>query len=379
MTRSHYLVASLAGCFAAAGVFFGCATTPKPQELVALDELRKSEQVEQATEKHAQLMRESEDAYKKAMEAWEDEELDEAKHWAVIGTIKLRTALALLNQAAAKQRVAAAEKALKQASRQRADLVVKIRETDEKIELYGKLAQAKQATLEREKALTEAQRLSEAQKKVADAQLALKRADTVNAKEYAQATYALAQELLIKADAALKANSPTEASSSAAMAEAKAAEAYAASRGPYQQAQANASQQVRNQALQRDAAAIPGITVRLKTVGQTQQLMLPVLDLFKRGKTSPRDEKLGVINAVGELLKKYPSYPVIINGYTSSRVRRSQRYAVSQARAQAIANHFVTMGQPLKRFAVAGRGDESPVARAWSSANDRVEIILLFQ
>lgn len=379
MTRSQQLLASLVGCLAAAGIFSGCATAPKPQELVAFDELRKSEQVEQATQKHAQLMGESEDAYKKAVEAWEDEELEEAKHWAMIGSIKLRTALALLQQEAAKRRVAAAETALKRATRQRADLMVKIHETDEKIELYGKLAQAKQATLEREKALTEAQRMAEAQKKVADAQLALKRADTVSAQTHAQATYALAQELLIKAEAALKANSPTEASSSAAMASAKATEAYAAARGPYQQAQANASQQVQNQALQRDAAAIPGITVKLKTVGQTQQLLLPVLDLFQRNKTAPRGERLGVINAIGELLKKYPSYPVIINGYTSSRVRRSQRYAVSQARAQSVANHFVTMGQPLKRFAVAGRGDESPVARRWSSANDRVEIILLFQ
>jgi outer membrane protein OmpA-like peptidoglycan-associated protein len=184
---------------------------------------------------------------------------------------------------------------------------------------------------------------------------------------------------LIKAQAALKANSPAEAISSAGMAASKANEAHAAARGPYTQAQANANKQARNQALQRDAAAIAGITVKLKTVGQTQQVVLPVLDLFKRRKTTPRSEKLSVLNAVGELLKKYPSYPVIINGYTSSRVRRSQRYAVSQGRAQQVANHFVSMGQPLKRFAVAGRGAENPVARRWSSANDRVEIILLFQ
>ena len=356
-----------------------CATTPKPQELVALEQLRQGERFADAEKKQAQLIAESTQAHTKSIEAWEDDDLELAKHWATVGSIKLRTALALLDQTQAREQVAQATAQMKQLGDEQATLAQKIKEADEKIRLYEQLAMARSATKERELQLSEAQQKSEAQKKVANAQLALKMADSVDAATYAKATYALAQELVNKATAALKADAAAEATSSAGLAKSKADAAYQAARPRYLEARQTASRQAQNQALQKNAAAIDGVTVKLKTVGQAQQLVLPVTDLFKRRATTPRGDRITIINAIGALLKKYPSYPVIINGYTSYRVRKSQRYAVSQTRAQKIADHFVTMGLPLKRFAVSGRGTETLIARRYSSVNDRVEIILLFQ
>jgi len=50
----------------------GCATVPKPQELLDLEVLREGEQFQEAQEKQAELIAEAEEAYKKAVAAWEE-------------------------------------------------------------------------------------------------------------------------------------------------------------------------------------------------------------------------------------------------------------------------------------------------------------------
>jgi outer membrane protein OmpA-like peptidoglycan-associated protein len=360
-------------------VVWGCGTLPKPQELTALEELRKGEAVDQAKRAQAQLYGESEAAYKQATEAWEDGKIEAAKHWSTVGAIKLRTAFAIIGQESARRRVAQAQESLKQTQAERASLESKIAETNEKIKLTEQLTAARKTAREKESELTQAQQLAEAEKRVSKAQLALKLADTVEAAKYAAESYSLAQALLDKASASLKAGGASDAASTADLAQAKADTAYQAARPQYLQAKQTAVKQAETQALQKDAAAINGITVKLSTVGQTQQLTLPVYSLFKRNQTTPLPDKVAALNAIGELLKKYPSYPVIINGYTSYLVRESQRYSISQARAQQVANHFTTLGVPLKRFAVAGLGAENLFARRHSPINDRVEIVFLFQ
>jgi outer membrane protein OmpA-like peptidoglycan-associated protein len=368
----------------------GCATVPKPQELLDLEVLREGEQFKEAQDKQAELIAEAEEAYKKAVTAWEGEELEDAKHWSHVGSIKIRTALTLIAQQATRQRIEQAKAQLGQTQATYADLSAKIKEADEQLRLHGELNAAKRAAANKEAKLKaeldeqkrkqeEEKRLAEAQQIVAKAQLAVKMADTVDAATYAKSDYSVALTMLKKAEAALKVNKASEASAMAEAAKNKAEAAFAAAKPKFSHAKASAERKAKNQALQKDASAIAGVTVRMKTVGETQQLILPVPNLFKRYKTTPRGEKMGILNAIGALLKKYPGYPVIINGYTSYRVRRSQRFAVSQARAQQIASHFSTMGVPFKRFAVSGRGAENLIARKWSRLNDRVEVIILFQ
>jgi outer membrane protein OmpA-like peptidoglycan-associated protein len=363
----------------AAVLLLGCATVPKPQELVAYEAQRAGEPAKIAEEEQSALVAESDRAHERSLEAWEDEELELAKHFATLATIKLRTALTLIAQQQTQKRMAEVKKQLAQVRARQAKLDQQRAEVEEKTRLYEQLAMARSATKERELQLSEAQKKAEAQKKVGKAQLALKLAETVDAAKHAKTSFQLAQTMVNQALEALKNGDSANAAATAEMAKAKADAAYEAARPIYQKEQQTASRQARNQALQRDAAAISGVTVKLKAVGQTQQLVLPVLNLFKPRSTTPKPEMSGTITAVGQLLKKYPDYPVLIEGHTSYRVRRNQRYAVSQARAQAVANQFVAMGLPLKRFAVSGRGAEKLVGRRWSTENDRVEITLLFQ
>jgi outer membrane protein OmpA-like peptidoglycan-associated protein len=368
----------------------GCATAPKPKELIDLEAMRETREYRRAEEDQADLVTESNAAHKKAVSFWEDEEMDLSKHWAILATTKLRTALSLMGQVAAKQKVADNQKRLAEIQAQHKDVLAKIKEADEQLKLYGQLDSARKAAREKEEALkaklTEAQqreeqqkKLAEAQKKVADAQVAMKMADTVEAEKYAQSDYAGARALMVRAEAALKAENATDASTTADMAKTKAQGAYAAARPKYLAAKKTAERQAQNQALQKDAASIGGVTVKVKTIGQTQQLIIPVLDLFRGYKAVPRPARIATLNDIGNLLKKYPDYPVLVHGYTSGRIRRTQKFAVSQARAQQVASHFVSMGVDIKRMAVSGQGDSNLVAKRWSTLNDRVEVILLFQ
>ena len=363
-----------------------CASAPKPKELLDLEVLRKAKTYEHAQQAQPELVKESDADYKKSVEAWDGSEMDLAKDWAILSTIKLRTAQAIVEEAATRASFDTLRKEIAGLKRERQEAQARIREADEQLRLHAKLAAARKTAQDKDKELTEAQKreqeqraLADAQKKVAEAELAMKMADTVEASKHAATEYAGAQALLTRAEASLKAGNATDASATAELAKAKAEAAYNAARSVYLAAKKQAERQAQNQALQKDAAAITGVTVKMKSSGDTQQLILPVLDLFKRGKSAPKPEKIAVLNAIGQLLKKYPDYPVIINGYTSARVGKSQQYVVSYARAQAVATHFASMGVNLKRIASSGQGGESPIAPKRSTANDRVEVILLYQ
>lgn len=374
-------------------LFGACAHAPKPQELIDLEAMHGTKEYEAAKEKQPELSQASDSAHKKASTAWEDENLDLAKHFAQLGTIKLRTALTLIKQVETKARIESGRKELATLKSEHGSLISKISEADERIKLHGQLAAQRKAMAEKDAAfkakLTEAQKkqeqqkaLAEGQKSIGQAQLALKMAETVGAQNYAKAVYQSAVMLLAKAEAALKAGNASEASATAMLAKGKAKAAYDAARPKYMAAKKNVAQQARNQALQKAAAGLPGVTVKFKTVGQSQQLIIPVLNLFNRRRkkqTEVREEKMVTLNAIGAMLKKFPEYPVVVDGHASFRVRSRQRYAVSQTRAQVVANHFVSMGVKLKRMVVAGRGAEVLVARKYSRDNDRVEITLLFQ
>jgi len=361
----------------------GCAHAPKPKELLDLQALRDQRDYLSAQEKQPQLVKQSDEAYWKAVEAWKDEDLEITKYWANLGSIKLRTALSILRIELGRQRVETGRKQLVEVRTQHQDLKVKLAEAEEQLRLHDKLASARQSAKAQEEQLkaklSEAEQRELEQKRLGEAQLALKMADTVEAAKYAPNEYGVAQALLVRAEAAVKEGKGADVIQSLEAAKLKADAAFNAARPLYMAARKTAERQARNQALQKDAAAVTGVTVRMKAIGETQQLILPVTALFKRSASAPDAGKVSILNEIGVLLKRYPEYPIIINGYTSSRVRASQQYAVSHARASAVANHFTTLGVEFKRLVVAGRGAADFIGPKASPQNDRVEVIVLFQ
>jgi outer membrane protein OmpA-like peptidoglycan-associated protein len=357
-------------------VFTACSTAPKPKELEALEQLKGGNLVEQARKRAPSLVEDSDKFYAKAQEEWQGGKLEDSRRDALMGSIKLKTALALVEQDRAKARASAADTELRKAEDEYGRVAKDLAATNEQVALMERLraSESSAATLSQQ---------ATANAKIAEAELALKTADTVDAKTYAQAPYAAAGDTLARAKAEAQAGNWSAAAMSADMAKQKAEQATATAKPTYQQAEQSKENQARDEALGRDAAGISGVTLRLERRGDVTRLVLPLHDLFLKRQTTVAPGHDSVLDSVAGLLKKYPSYPVQIVGHTDSQGKHDQLVALSLARAQSVFDGLVSRGSDAKRFVVSGQGPDDPKSdnksRSGRAQNNRVEIVFLYQ
>ena len=383
--------ALLAACLALAAA---CGSPPKPREVQELEDLRASRDAEPAAKKSPILVNAADMQLKKAHGYWKDDELDAARRSAVLGMIKLRTAIELVRQDRYQAETRTAESQLKKMSSEYEQLAKDLESEQKQIALLEKLksanknaeAELAKAASEREKLnaqLSEEQRRADAAARIAAAELALKSADTVEASNYAKTEYRSAQDLLVRARSELKSSRYDAAATSADMAKGKAEAALAAAKPAYEEAAATTAKKARTEALAKDAAGLAGIQVRVERKGEVTRLVLPLYDLFKRKLTTVDPQKEKILDPVYDLLKKYPDYPVQVVGHTDSKGKHDQLVALSMARAQAVLNLLVARGADPKRFLVSGQGPDDPVSDNKSSSgrakNNRVEVVFLYQ
>jgi outer membrane protein OmpA-like peptidoglycan-associated protein len=173
------------------------------------------------------------------------------------------------------------------------------------------------------------------------------------------------------------------ASTSSELAKSKAEQALATAKPQYDQAESGRDQKARNEELSREAAALPGTTVRLERKGEVQRLVMPYLKLFARKMTTITPGNDAALDGVAGLLKKYASYAVQIVGHTDNRGKKDGLLALSQARAQSVFNALVSRGIEARRMSATGMGPDEPAndnkTPAGRAANNRVEIVLLLQ
>ncbi len=358
----------------------GCGVPPKPQALTRLEHFQRLASFVEAREAAAPQARAAAEAQKRAERAWRAGDEPRAKHWSDVGLLRAEEVTVAAETRRLSDQLAAAQAELKQLAQRRVSLAETIDATDEKIMLYEELAIAQISTKEKELELSDFQQGVNAQRGLDQAQLAIKLADTVDAARHAKRIHHLAELALQRGLALLKRGSLPGAAKAASLSKRKAEAAYAVARPIYRQQKRAEEQRQNSEILHRDAAKLPlPEGAKLRTVGQSRQLVLPLTRLFARRATAPRRSALPLLAQVAQLLLKYPDYPVLVNGYTSSRVRRDRRYTLSLERARQVTNYLLTLGLPFKRFAVSGRGNEEPLGRRGSSKNDRVDVILLFQ
>lgn len=92
-------------------------------------------------------------------------------------------------------------------------------------------------------------------------------------------------------------------------------------------------------------------------------------------------QALANVDPLAALLANNPDYRIVIESYTDNRGDASMLQTLTQERAQALADHFVTAGIDTQRLQVSGMGSANPVAsnaRAGTRArNRRTEITLI--
>src|SRR5882757_4549008 len=85
--------------------FAGCATPPKPRELDAYDNLKRTALMADAAKRAPDLVSTADRLGEKAREEWQSNDLDDSRRDALMAHIKLKTALALTEQEKAKARI----------------------------------------------------------------------------------------------------------------------------------------------------------------------------------------------------------------------------------------------------------------------------------
>src|SRR5262249_21723979 len=139
-------------------LFAGCATPPKPHELEAFDALRSPSQLELARKRSPDLVRESDELSEKAHKEWESNKLDDARRDALMGSIKLKNALALVEQDQARARTQAANQQYAKVDEEYGRVAKELNQANEQIALYQKLAETKNASAaEKQKMMAEMQ------------------------------------------------------------------------------------------------------------------------------------------------------------------------------------------------------------------------------
>lgn len=376
-----------------------CATPPKPRELELFDTLRKTNEANlpEAAKRSPDLTAEADRRSAAARDEWQSNDLPECRRDALIATIKLKSALAIYEQEQLKAKLQSLSGQQAQAEEESAGLSKDLASEQEKLALLQKYVDARktadadkqrlsqQMSSEQQKAQAEQQRLSQqlvTEQKIAAAQLAMRTADTVEAGRYASAEYTAAGDLLAKASAELKQNDYTAAQASAEVAKKNADRAAELAKPQYEQAAQSNENKARNEALARDAPTITGVKVRIDPRGDLQRLVIVIPELFKKREPGIAPGHDNILDGVATLLKKYPSYPVQVIGYTDNRGKSNELIAISAARAQAVYSALAERGVEVKRLMVSGLGGEDPFVDNKSASgrakNNRVEIVFMY-
>ena len=392
MTSQRIRLTLLAGglCLAA------CATPPKPRELEMFEGLRKNPSVGDAAKRSPDLVATADRLATKAGEEWQSNDLEESRRDALMAQIKLKTALAISEQEQMKARIQVLSGQQADAEEEFATVTKDLASATEALELRQKLGEAQRAasadrerlsqqmSSEQQKAQAEKQKLSlqlATEQKLAAAQLALRTADTVEASRYAQAPYSAAADMLKKAEAEIKAGDLVGAQLSAEVARQHAERAAELAKPAYEQAEQTTQNRARDEALQRDATAIPGVAVRIERIGDSQRLVISAQDLFNKRETSLGAGHEPLLDSLAVLINKYPTYPIHVLGRTDTRGKPGELLAMSQARAQSVSTALAARGVDPRRMTVSAdpapsadtKGQPAPRAKS-----NRVEIVFLY-
>jgi hypothetical protein len=92
-------------CAVLPALLAACATPPKPKELEAYEMLRTGNNLQEANKKSPDLVASAEKLGEKSREEWQSNDLEESRRDAIMANIKLKTALALMEQEQLKAKI----------------------------------------------------------------------------------------------------------------------------------------------------------------------------------------------------------------------------------------------------------------------------------
>ncbi len=123
---------------------------------------------------------------------------------------------------------------------------------------------------------------------------------------------------------------------------------------------------------------LAGTGVQVSRNGDQLELVMPGNVTFNTNEFTIRPDFHPVLDSVGQVLYKYQDTRLRVIGHTDSTGNRDSNYALSERRANSVANHLAAGGIDQNRLIVQGMGPDQPVASNETTSgraqNRRVEL-----
>lgn len=381
----------------------GCVPRARPPELVAFEKLRGDPTLSDADRRAFDLLAAADDLLVRVESEWERNDAAGVHRDALMGQIKMKTALAILEAEHQRERIANLDAALGLAHDEEGRLEEELETAREEVALLERVRTAKQSVEEerrtfsaqiettRKQAAAERQRLADqlaAEKQrgqaldgLRNAEAAVRAAETVDAPRLAKAKYAAATAMLQNAHKAFDAGKWDEVIERTTLCRTEADAGAVLARPQYEKATESINARARDRALEADATALPAVTTRLERDGDLQRLVLVPGELFADAQAVVQPSGAKVLDAIEGLLALYPSYSVKITGFADEPGKPGDRATLSLARANAVYWALVSRGIDARRLRVDGEATaaDSPAAQAVPRPHrPRVELVILY-
>ena len=370
---------------------FGCTPPPKPTQMAEFEAMRNQSYTGVISNRGPEYLEQSDNYYKLALLAYDDEELELCADYSTIGMIKYKVAETISKRMEVEEKLSEAntryQKALKKYNEiksEREDAEEKVALLEKSLALQTELKEKEaQAKLEQEKmqAQIEQEKLrSDTEQMISDARLAKQTAESVKAPEFAAPSFNLAINLLKGAEMQLQQGNIEQAFTDAKDAKETFEKAIAEAQPKYDEEQSIIEKDKMNKALFENSQQIfTPSNVRMDTRG----VVVVIDSLFKKKKTEILDNKKYLLIQISTLMEQFPRYTILIEGYTDSKGKEEKNLSISQTRSQIVRDYFLQNGVPAKKMETAGYGEAKPFADNGSSKgrkkNNRVEIVFLFK
>jgi outer membrane protein OmpA-like peptidoglycan-associated protein len=384
MQPTRKLVGSLSMVLLAVSVsgLVACSQAPKPKELNELERILGEPGANEVKEvagaiKHYERSRKLRRA---ALEAHEEGNIDEARHYSIRGKIAYRTAEAIARQHEAKKRFQKADEKVQKTNPKVQSLAKERKKLREEIRtLHRKVQETQRARANKRRKELQAkddtsksqEKELEAQNRIREALDAKQKALEVNANEHAKGTFNRAENQLKSAQSLLASNPESASSVAQSAREAKSAFEKAAeeAKPKYDEQQAKSNPMQRLSSLKEKLSMQFG-DAQVESVGQGVRVAVP--SLFEADATEPRGAKRSDLETIADLAQKFDEFSMNVAGFTR-KGDPTENLSISQVRARSVKNVFEEQGVSSDRLSTEGNG-QSQLRYDAPARNDRVEV-----
>lgn len=316
-----------------------------------------------------------------AVEAWDEGNDNLSREYAALGTLRYRTAEAMADQVAAKERldaanakVATSNPEVEALSQERNKIMTEIAQLTQQVELART---QKNVRVQQHTQSTSSQQATDKRSaiiaRLKDAETAQKAAEGVDAATHAPEKFSRALNIVKSVHTLLDQGQATDGmmkqlGDSIGMFAAAKTEAQPF----FDEVQAKANPEERRAQLRKKAASSLGSDLVL-TEALGARLILP--ELFATGGTAIEAGQKSRVTGIAEILKSFDEFTIFIEGYTSKVGNATENLGLSQNRARAVRDALTAAGIDSNRIEVRGYGNDRP-RYPDNERNERVEIVV---